>query len=145
MADGEDVVTKPFYGFVDDTGTLHWDFKSQVKAFISTFKGCEIEVEIRERRKKRSLDQNAYLHAAIKPYADHLGYTVEELKLALLGECFGYHEVKGVQLPIRLHTSKLTTKEFVDLTELMVQKAAEDGVLILYPDEYKAAKAKRAA
>lgn len=135
-----------FIGTVRDDGSkLDLDFPSDYREFIKQFAGYEIEVDVRRRRSKRSLKQNAYLHAVIKPYADHLGYTVEELKLALLGECFGYHSVKGVQIPVKLHTSDLSTQEFVDLTELLIQKAAEDGVLILYPDEHKAGKRKRAA
>lgn len=133
-----------FIGLVREDGSrLDFDFPSQYRAFIATLAGEEVEIEIRKKRTKRTLKQNAYLHAAIKPYADHLGYTVEELKLALLGECFGYHQVNGVTLPVKLHTAQLTTQEFVEITELLIQKAAEDDVLILYPDEFKAERKKQ--
>lgn len=135
-----------FIGLVRDDGSkLDFDYPSTYRAFIQTLAGEEVEIDIRKKRTKRTLKQNAYLHAAIKPYADHLGYTVEELKLALLGECFGYHQVRGVTLPLKLHTAELTTQEFVEITELLIQRAAEDGVLILYPDEFKAAKKSKAA
>jgi len=127
-----------FIGLVREDGSrLDFDFPSQYRAFIQTLAGHEVEIEIRRKRTKRTVKQNAYLHAAIKPYADHLGYTVEELKLALLGECFGYHQVAGVTMPVKLHTSELSTQEFVEITELLIQKAAEDGVMILYPEEFK--------
>lgn len=127
-----------FVGLVREDGSrLDFDFPSQYRAFIQTLAGHEVEIEIRRKRTKRTVKQNAYLHAAIKPYADHLGYTVEELKLVLLGECFGYHQIKGVTMPVKLHTSELSTQEFVDITELLIQKAAEDGVMILYPEEFK--------
>ena len=133
-----------FVGIVRPDGSrLDFDYPDAYRAFIGTLAGDEVEIEIRKKRAKRTLKQNAYLHAVIKPYADHLGYTVEELKLALLGECFGYHEVSGVALPLKLHTADLSTTEFVDITELLIQKAAEDGIILLYPDEFTRAKRKR--
>ena len=141
------IVADVFIGVVQN-GKLHLDWRKQFDAYLSQFEGHEVEVSVRKRKSKRSLKQSAFLHAAIKPWADELGYTVEELKLALLGECFGYHTVRGVSMPVKLHTSQLNTQEFCDLTELMMQKAAEDGVLILAPDEFRAANkkaAKRAA
>lgn len=133
-----------FIGLITEDGKkLILDYPDQFKAFYAPFAGHEVEVEIRKRRTKRTLKQNAYLHAVIKPYADHLGYTVEELKLALLGECFGYHQVNGVTLPLKLHTADLTTQEFVDITELLIQKAAEDNLMLLYPEEFKKQQRKR--
>lgn len=132
-----------FVGLVTEDGKrLLLDFPDAFKAFYQQFAGHEVEIELRKRRTKRTLKQNAYLHAAIKPFADHCGYTVEELKLALLGECFGYHQVNGVTLPVKLHTSELSTQEFVEITELLIQRAAEQDVLILYPEEFKREKAK---
>jgi hypothetical protein len=134
-----------FVGFVREDGSrLDFDFPSAYRAFIQRLAGEEVEIEIRKKRTKRTLKQNAYLHAAIAPFAEHLGYTVEELKLALLGECFGFHQVGGVTLPMKLHTSGLSTQEFVEITELLIQKAAEEGVMILYPEEFKAQKKKAA-
>ncbi len=135
-----------FVGIVREDGSrLDFDFPSQYRAFITTLAGEEVEIDIRKKRTKRTLKQNAYLHAAIKPFADHCGYTVEELKLALLGECFGYHQVNGVTLPVKLHTSELNTQEFVEITELLIQRAAEQDVMILYPEEFKREKRKQAA
>jgi len=127
----------------EDGKKLILDYPDQFKAEYAHYAGHEVELEVRKRRTKRTLKQNAYLHAAIKPFADHCGYTVEELKLALLGECFGYHQVKGVTLPIKLHTADLSTKEFCDITELLIQKAAEEHVLILLPEEFKRSSKKR--
>jgi hypothetical protein len=131
-------------GLVTEDGKkLMLDYPDQFKAEYAHFAGYEVEVEIRKKRTKRSLKQNAFLHAAIKPFADHCGYTVEELKLALLGECFGYHQVNGVTLPVKLHTADLSTQEFCDITELLMQKAAEENILILAPDEFRREKKKQ--
>ncbi len=132
-------------GLVTEDGRkLLLDFPAQFKQDYAQFAGHEVELELRKRRAKRTLKQNAYLHAAIKPFADHLGYLVPELKQALLCELYGYHTVAGQEVPNRMHTSDLNTQEFVELTELMIQRAAENNVLILYPDEFKAARKKAA-
>jgi hypothetical protein len=135
-----------FIGTVDEQGRVHADFPSKMHEFNRAhFAGHEVEIEIRKRRSKRSLKQNAAYHAAIAPLAEHLGYTTEELKLAMLGGCFGWHEeghLKG--LPLRLHTSDLNTEEFSDLMAYTNQIAAEHDVLILDPSQWKAAKRKKA-
>lgn len=133
-----------FIGTVDEQGRVHPDYPSKMHEFNRAhFAGHEVEIEIRKRRSKRSLKQNAAYHAAIAPLAEHLGYTTEELKLAMLGGCFGWHEISGAQLPIRLHTSDLNTEEFSDLMAYTNQIAAEAGILILDPSEWKAAKRKQ--
>lgn len=133
-----------FIGTVDESGRVHPDFPSKMHAFNREhFAGHEVEIEIRKRRSKRSLKQNAAYHAAIAPLADHLGYTTEELKLAMLGGCFGWREVSGAQLPIRFHTSDLTTEEFSDLMAYTNQIAAEAGILILDPSDWKREKKKQ--
>lgn len=134
-----------FPAFVDEQGRVSLDFPSKAHAFNREhFAGDEVFVEIYKRRSKRSLKQNAAYHAAIGPFAEHLGYTVEELKLAMLGGCFGWHDegpLKG--LPLRLHTSDLDTQQFADLMAHTMQIAAEHDVLILDPSQWKAEKRKR--
>lgn len=133
-----------FIGTVDEQGRVHADFPTQMQEFNRAhFAGHEVEIEIRKRRSKRSLKQNAAYHASIQPLAEFLGYTVEELKLAMLGGCFGWKTVNGVQLPERLHTSDLNTEEFSDLMAYTNQIAAEHDILILDPSQWKAEKRKR--
>jgi len=133
-----------FPAFIDGDGRVRLDFPSQAHAFNREhFHETEVFVEVYKRRSKRSVKQNAAYHAAIGPLAEHLGYTVEELKLTMLGGCFGWKTVNGVQLPERLHTSDLNTEQFSDLMAYTNQIAAEAGVLILDPSEWKAAKRKQ--
>lgn len=133
-----------FPAYVNEDGRIAFDFPSQAHAFNREhFADHEVFVEVYKRRSKRSLKQNAAYHAAIAPLAEHLGYTVEELKLAMLGGCFGWKNVSGVQLPERLHTSELNTEEFSDLMAYTNQIAAEHGILILDPSQWKAEKRKK--
>lgn len=135
-----------FIGTVDEDGKVHPDYPSKMHAFNREyFAGHEVEIEIRKRRSKRSLKQNSAYHASIQPLAEHLGYTTEELKLAMLGGCFGWREIHGANIPIKLHTSELDTQQFSDLMAYTTRIAAEHDVLILDPSEWKARSASRPA
>lgn len=135
---------RPFIGFVTDDGKLRWDFPSQVRAFIATFKGCEVEVEIREKRKKRTLDQNAGFHAMVTPWARDEGHNITELKRDLMGEVFGWDDrvspLSQNRMPKIPHTSDLTVAQFSELIERTLDIAAGTGYVLVAPDEYRAAK-----
>ena len=50
-------------------------------------------IEIKEYRKRRSNEQNAYIHAVpLKLICDKTGYTVEDMKEFLCGEFTGWDE-----------------------------------------------------
>lgn len=78
-------------------------------------------VEIKEYRKQRSNEQNAYIHAV--PFAlicEHTGYTIDDMKEYLCGEFTGWetYEVMGKkkQRPIQT-TSQMDTRvmtNFID-------------------------------
>lgn len=129
----------------DDGSKLDFDYPDDYRAHIRKFAGHEVEIEIRKRRSKRSDRQNAWLHSFLGALAEHLGYTLEELKLVGLVALWGTHDVMGYTLPAKPHTSKLNTNEFSDLCEWFVQKAAEVDFLVLYPEEFKRKKLKRAS
>lgn len=131
-------------GIVDEHGQIHLDSRSEQLRFCAEyFNGFEVEVTVRKKRSKRSKDQNAWMHSAIKPLADKLGVTVAGLKLILLGETFGWTSILGKPYPIRDATSTLNTEEFSDVMAVAQQLSAEYGVLILDPSEHKAQKKKR--
>jgi hypothetical protein len=90
----------------EDGKQLLIDYPDQLKADYVHLAGHAIAIEIRKLRSKRSLKQNAWLHAAIKPLADHVGSKTEELKLDLLGLTFGWQDTpRGAKLPNIMHTS----------------------------------------
>jgi len=80
-------------------------------------------IEIKEYRKKRSLDQNAYIHAVpLKIISDQTGYTMDEIKEYLCGEFMGWqdYEVRGKQMQRPLKTtSQMTTLEMTNFIEWM--------------------------
>jgi len=127
-----------FIGTVRDDGSkLDFDFPNDYRNFIRQFAGHEVEIEIRKRRSKRSLRQNAWFHSFIVPFAESLGETVPDLKLAGLVALFGTKQVHGCTVPEYAHTSDLNTEQFSDLCEWFVQEAARCGFVVLYPEEFK--------
>lgn len=134
---------------------------TQAKASIA--KGKLLSVEIKEFRKKRSLDANAYLWVLLSKLADALHTTKDELYLQVL-ERYGVFthiivkpnvvekfkqewrtvrelgEVKvngqtGVQLQCYFGSSTYTTKEMATLIDGVVSECKEAEIETLPPDE----------
>jgi hypothetical protein len=134
-----------FVGRVN-AGRIEWEPSEAGKRrqHLESLDGKVIEAVIRQRKKKRSHDQNAWLWGVALPLlADSLGYDKHEhesLHYQLLAECFGsaYDQRFGREVP-RVTSSRLSTKEFSDYMEWLVRWAAvEHNCLIPLPDEGKA-------
>lgn len=118
-------MTPLFYGSVVD-GKLRWQNKRAVMEHVWSHDGHEVEVTIKRRRSQRSVDQNAYLHACVfGPLGEELGYTMSEMKLLILGEVWGWKDVAGHRLPIKLHTSELSSAEASHLIDWVIPWALE--------------------
>ena len=97
----------------------------------------------REYTTTRTPPQNRLMWVLLKPFAEHLGYTAEELKLELMGLLWGTEERTNpftgeVQLvPKRRRTSRLTKDEMRQFIDFMVQKAAETGYVMALPDDWR--------
>jgi hypothetical protein len=98
-------------------------------------------VQCTEYRRKRSTEQNAFLHAVpLKIIADHTGHDVEDMKTYLLGECFGWqgYEIMGSmrKKPVK-RSSELDTSQFSFFMEWIESWAAQNLELIIpRPNEY---------
>lgn len=141
-------IVRIFHGRVSDDGTtllLLDDEKPMRDRILRRLAGKTVDLTLKVHREQRSLDQNAYWHAVPFPILqDALGYdSIEELKLALMGECWGYHidKVTGRELPIKPHTSSMNTEEGAHFTEWMVRFGAllPSPVEIPLPNEAEAA------
>ncbi len=133
-----------FSGRVLAGGLLVIDKPKEYAKHVRTLHGRFVEVVVRKQRVKRSLDQNAYLHSVPFPMlAEELGYeSIEELKLALMGECWGYHtdKVSGRELPVKPHTSSMTVDECTRFIEWLIQWAQITwNIRIPLPNEAEAA------
>jgi hypothetical protein len=130
-----------FYGTVTTEGVKLDQERAYQQFAKRKFLGKLIEVTIRAKRSKRSLDQNAYWHGVVVPMiADETGYDRHEhdqVHYALVSLCFGTHEdrLSHLQVP-NARSSQLTTKQFTELIEWAVRWAAVTlGVVIPLPNE----------
>ncbi len=108
-----------FHGRIDADGhfILAEDEKALRQRFFKTLTGQRVEITVRKERTQRSLAQNNYIHLAASLLADHCGYSLAEMKLILMGECWGWHTVGDHELPVKPHTADMSVpeaKQFID-------------------------------
>jgi hypothetical protein len=136
-----------FHGRISEDGKFELAEQERLlrQKYFRTLAGKSVEIVVRKERTKRTIDQNNYLHAVPFPIlAEALGYeSIEDLKLALMGEKWGYRrdKVTGKELPIKAHTSDLTVDECTEFIEWLVVWAgtpgrfSERGIKIPLPNE----------
>lgn len=126
-----------FYGRVLPGGLYVRDRPKDYSRYIKSLAGQFVEETIRKRRTKRSNQQNAYIHAVPIPMlAEHFGYTIPEMKLVLMGECWGWKEVLGRQIPVRSHTSEMSVEECQYFVDWVIPWAVQNhDVQIPLPNE----------
>ena len=132
-----------FLGAFDGSGAFRPDPEHAARMVRARRKlaGKRAEVVFRRPRSKRSIEQNAYAHKwPFRLIAEAMGESVEAAKLCILGEKFGWHEVRGHLLPMKPSTAALTVAEFSELIEWMPVFAAEmfPGLVIPLPSEVDA-------
>jgi hypothetical protein len=113
----------------------------QYRCALRLLAGQRIELVLRKPKSKRSIEMNAYLHCETGPFrllAEHFGEDITGVKYALMGECFGwvYSEAAKREVPIKAHTSEMTTEESKYFVDWVIPWAAQNhGVLIPLPNE----------
>lgn len=133
-----------FHGRITDDGQLVLDANeaTQRAAHRRSLAGRRVEVIIRKERTRRSLDQNAYLHAQPFPIlAEFFGDSVEGVKYSLMGECWGWKRdrVSGHEVPVKANTSDMTVDECAFFIDWLIPWAmTKHGVDIPYPREASA-------
>lgn len=140
---------RTFYGFVHE-GKLVLSAKVSFAEHVRKhFKeGDDIEITVAPKRSRRTKAQNAAFYAALlAPWAEQEGHDVDDLKRDLLGTIFGWSDKKspltGQPVPLKAHTSDLTVEEGSIFIDRSIQIAAECGVFLLAPDEYREKKGRR--
>lgn len=91
-------------------------------------KGGQWRVTVEPYRRKRSLDQNAYLHAVpLKLICDHTGHSLDDMKEYLCGEAFGWKQIefknRTISRPVKT-TSELNVEEFSWFIEWVIAWAS---------------------
>jgi hypothetical protein len=110
--------------YIDGAGSIaNPDISQDIRDEIRSQRGQHLDITIEHHKaepKKRTLDQNAYLHAEpFQKLAKAWGESVSRAKLICMGEFWGYEpcRVTGMLLPVKPHTSDMTVAEctlFID-------------------------------
>ncbi len=130
----------PFLATVESDGRLRFDTadKARMHRHLGRLSGKRVEVSIRQQRKQRSLDQNAYLHA--EPFlklAAAWGESVARTKLICMGAFWGWEpcRITGHLLPVKAHTSDMTVAECTTFIDWLIAWALTDhGVEVDEPN-----------
>lgn len=112
------------------------------QAYFKSLTGQNVEIVVRKERTKRTIDQNAYVHAVPFPlFAEYWGEDISTTKLLLLGEKFVWREfADGKRIPLKPSTSDLTTDEMSAFIEWMPHWGMTSfGLQIPLPHEGEAA------
>lgn len=125
---------------VDGKLTIHK--KKLFDKYVASLKGL-VSIEIKKRRAKRSLNQNAYYWKILEIIGDEYGIEKEELH-----DYFGaeYRSIKKVltnkvtgeifELDFIRSTSSMNKIEFGEYLDKVIAWAANMGIIILSPEEY---------
>lgn len=139
-----------FTGKVDDEGRIHLDFPAQQRAFCKKKLAGEcVDVIVSQAGAMKSRLQEQGFHAMLQPWLKG-GMRPDDLKRDLLVQIFGHREhvnpITGeVELvPRELHTSTLNRAKYSELIEQTLQIAAECGVILEAPSEYRRRKEQEA-
>ena len=114
---------------------------TKLVAFLSALPRDQAwQLTIKEWKRTRSNDQNAYLWGVVYPtILQHLpGWDADDLHEYFLGEHFGWSTLEGLGRkrlkPLR-RSSKLSTTEFSDHVAFIQRAMAEKGIYVPDPNE----------
>jgi len=126
-------------------GRMEFKQRSVFLSDIEKLKDGEYIVSVEKKKKKRSIDQNSYIHALftlLKDSLNELGnsFTMEQVKEMMKYKFLlvdMYNEDTGVLIGSRIRgTSELTTTELNDFFEKIIAYAADEfGIILPYPNE----------
>jgi hypothetical protein len=122
------VLTPVFSGHVTEQVqlVLAANEQAQRQAHLRTLAGQDVEVIVRKKRTQRSNEQNALIHAVASALADHCGNSLGEMKLLLMGECWGWQTVRGHEIPVKPHTSDMTVEEATQFIDWLLPWSAQN-------------------
>lgn len=107
-----------------------------VKAFTDWL-GClkgDVQIIVKKKRKDRTLLQNAYYWVCITIIANELGYLPEEIHATFKAM---FLVDRSGKMPVVRSTTRLNTVEFSEYFERIALQAAELGIVLPDPEDYK--------
>ncbi len=91
------------------------------------------KIELKRMPKKRTINQNSYVHKLFALAGVHFGYTGDEMKI-VVKRLLGYVYTKDSQ-EFYSHTSEMDTKELTDFIDRFRNWSASEGCYLPSGDE----------
>ena len=92
-------------------------------------------IDLKEKPKKRTIPQNAYLHVIMSLFGAETGYTLDEAKILLKRECGFMHYKKSGTLFLK-KTSQCGKEEMQIFIQWIIEFAGTQGIFIPTSEEY---------
>lgn len=136
--------TDVMVGFPQPDGKIRMEFPKQFYAWVKRRfpAGSAVRVTVEDVAVAKTRAQERGFHAMLKPWTSE-GHRLDDLKQFLLRDVFGAREAVNpitgevVEVLAEPHTSTLTKEQYSELIERTLVVAAECGVLLQAPDEYR--------
>lgn len=130
-------------GVLTEDGSLKLWNRGEFAEALKRLKPGRVVITVTPLADKRSLDQNAYLHAVPFPLlAEEFGCSVEDVKYDLMGEKWGWKPSPlnpNHFIPVMPHTSDMTVEQCTEFIEWLIPWALDKfGISIPYPNEVAA-------
>jgi len=108
-------------------------FIKRVNELVETDK----TIDLSEKRAKRSIDQNSYLHVIIGLLGIETGHTLEEAKQLIKFKC-PFMNYKKKDAYFLRSTTELNTKEMTELIDWLRNWSSKElGLYLPTPDQYR--------
>ena len=107
--------------------------KKKAEMYFSKLLEDGAKIELKKIAKRRTLNQNSYLHAVLTLYATEWGWTMEEAK-TYIKRTLGYTYVKNGELFLT-STSGMNTKELTEFIDRFRNLSASQGFYVPSSDE----------
>lgn len=122
-----------YFGHVTN-GQLKIRDRKGFDAYLLQFEGKDVEIMVKRKKAKRSIDQNAFFHAWVNLLSDHTGYSKEEMKEILKNQFLSVEKVNaktGSIFKYTRSTASLNKNEFAEFCNDVQRWSIEEFNAIL--------------
>jgi hypothetical protein len=128
-------MTPIFQGTVNPEGQLQLKEPYAFKGHLRSLAGKPIEVVVRVKRNRRSLEANAFYWGVVVPLlGEEFGYDKQDMHDVLAMHFLRIENCPVTGAPRRKHTPDCDTKEFSEYVDACIRLGAEHGVIFPAPD-----------
>lgn len=120
-----------FIGTIEN-GTLKLNSPDSFKKYVSNLKAKKVVMIVKPFRKNRTVRQNAYYWACLNFIGDEIGESADDLHTTFKSMFLADHSYR---IPMVRSTSRLSTAQFGEYLDKIIQKVAEIGIVVPYPEQ----------